>query len=232
MKKVGILALVLTMGLTGSAFAQTRIFVLSNPAASWGNLRQVGSSLDVVGRLNKNAAPAQPIAWNAGATVEYTIHMSGMVLDAYLQGSGAGNDSSRYGAGGTINIYEGTPVNSALGTNPPNATSPSTFTDGTLILTGTINDLFVTLKDAAGTNPDSTGTVRGDVTFTGGTKYGELVANCRADGWTFNTAVSTQFSGTLPAGYNLRWSSELLKNTCPVVSTEPSTWGAVKGLFQ
>jgi hypothetical protein len=230
--KKGILALVLTMVMAGNALAQTRIFILSNPSASWGNLRQVGSSLDVVGKFNKNSAPAQPIAWNTSATVEYTFHMTGMVLDQYLQGSGAGNDSSRYGAGGTISIYEGTPVNAALGVNPPNATSPSTFTDGTLVLTGTINDLLVTLKDAAGTNPDSTGTARGSVTFTGGSKYGELVANCRADGWTFNVAVSTQFSGTLPAGYNLRWSGELLKNDCPPVSTEPTTWGSVKGLFQ
>lgn len=239
MRKVGILALVFVVGLAGSALAQTRSFVLSSPSNSWGNYRLPGSTLNVVGKFNKNAAPAQPIAWNTSGTIEYTFYMTGMVLDTYVVGSGSVGDSSYYGAGGTISIYEGTPVNASLGTSPPNASSPSTFTDGTLILTGNIDNLVLILRDAPGNGtsggPDSIGEARLSVTFTGGTRFDELVANCAAggwNGWSSNTVIATNYFGTVPAGYNFRWSGELLKNPCPPISTEERTWGAIKGLYR
>jgi hypothetical protein len=234
MRRIGILALVFTIGLAGSALAQTKIFLLTNPSNSWGTLSQVGGSLDVIGKFNKQtSAPAdRPIAWNTSSSFEYTFHMTGMTLDAYIVGStSADYDSSKYGAGGTISIYEGTPANAtSVGTNPPNAET-ATFTDGTVVLSGVINDLNVMKRDATGSGPDSTGEARGSVTFTGGTRLSELTASCTPVNWVFNVAVGTNFFGSVPAGYNLRWSGELLKNPCPPTATEPKSWGLIKALY-
>ena len=233
MRKVGILALVFAMGLAGNAFAQTKVFILTSPSQSWGTLSTLGGSLDVVGKFNKNSLPAQPIAWNTSSTIEYTFYMTGMTLDSFVPGSGGTYDSSYYGAGGTISIYEGTPVNASVGVGaPPNALSPSSFTDGgPLILSGVVNDLNV-MRRANSPGPQYVGEARGSVTFTGGTRLSELCGTSTTS-WVFNAALfGGTSSGITGTGYNLRWSSEFLKLVCPPISTEPSTWGYIKGLYR
>lgn len=234
MRRIGILALVFTIGLAGSALAQTKIFLLTNPSNSWGTLSQVGGNLDVIGKFSKQtSAPAdRPIAWNTSSAYEYTFHMTGMTLDSYTIGStSADYDSSKYGAGGTITIFEdGSADASSVGTNPPNAQT-ATFMDGTVILTGVINDLNVMKKDAPTTSPDSTGEARGSVTFTGGTRYSELTASCTPLNWVFNVAVQGKYGSFTPAGFNLRWSGELLKNPCPPTASENKSWGLIKALY-
>jgi hypothetical protein len=231
MRNAGILALVLTMGLAGNAVAQTKVFLISGTTAqSWGPYGTVGGSLDLVGKFNKNAVPAQPIAWNTSSTIEYTFYMTGMTLDSFVPGSGGSYDSSYYGAGGTISIYEGTPVNGALGTNPPNATSPSTYVDGTLILSGVVDDLKI-MRRANSPGPQYVGEARGSVRFTGGSRLSELCGDANSS-WTFNPALFGGTSSGTVAGYSLRWSQELLKLVCPPVANEEKTWGAIKGLYR
>ncbi len=234
MKKAVILALVLTMGLTGNAIAQTKIFLLTSPSQSWGTLTTVGGSLDVVGKFNKNSlAAGQPLAWNTSSTIEYTFYMTGMTLDLWVDGAVGTYDSSYYGAGGTISIYEGTPVNASLGaTAPPNATSPSTFTDvAPAILTGIVNDLKVMRRENS-PGPQYIGEARGSVTFTGGTRLTDICGTSEPS-WIFNTVVSAgTSSGISGTGYNLRWSGELLKRVCPPIATEEKTWGSIKTLYR
>lgn len=234
MKKAGILALVLTMGLAGNALAQTKIFLLTSPSQSWGTLSTVGGSLDVVGKLNKQtSAPAdRPIAWNTSSTVEYTFYMTGMTLDSFVPLGASVYDSSYYGAGGTIVVYEGTPVNASVGSGTvPNASSPSTFTDGLAVLSGVVNDLKV-MRRPNSPGPQYVGEVRGSVTFTGGTRLSELCGTSSTN-WIFNTAIfGGTGSGISGTGYNLRWSGELLKLVCPPIATEEKTWGSIKTLYR
>ena len=234
MRKTGLLVLILTMGLAASAFGQTRAFVLEF-GNSWGNLSVPGSALDVVGRITKTTGSAAPIIYDTNTNTEYTFYMTGMALDAAVFNPGA-TDSFYYGGGGTVGIYEHNPKNSARppAASPPNGTVPSTFSDGTLILSGTVDNLLLTRRKAATSSPDSVGEARGAVTFTGGTRLSDLRANCRADNWIFNVALSARWTTTfIPVGYNLYWSGELLKNTCPPpTGTESKTWGSIKGLYQ
>jgi hypothetical protein len=235
MRKVGLTVLILAMamGLAGTAFGQTRAFVLEF-GNSWGNLATPGSSLDVVGRITKTTGSGAPILFDPDANTEYTFHLTGMTLDLAKFTPG-GTDSFFFGAGGTVGIYEHNPKNSDRPpqASPPNAFVPGEFNDGTLILSGPVLDLLLTKRDGASSSPDSVGEARGTVNFTGGSRLAELVANCRADGWIFNVALSADWTTFfIPLGYNLYWSGELLKNTCPPVSNEPTTWGRVKGLYQ
>jgi hypothetical protein len=235
MRKTGFLALILTMGLASSAFGQTKAFVLEF-GNSWGNLTTPGSSHDVVGRITKTTGSAAPIAFDMTTSYEYTFHMTGMTLDAAVFNAGA-TDSFYFGAGGTIGIYEHSPKNSARppAASPPNGTVPGTFTDGTLILSGSVDNLLLTRRDGASSSPDSVGEARGEVTFNGGTRLGELTSNCNGNalGWFFNVALSADWTTSfIPVGYNFYWAGELLKNTCPPTSTEPSTWGSIKGLYR
>lgn len=235
MRKTGFLALILTVGIATSAFGQTKAFVLTF-GNSYGNLSTPGSSLDVVGLITKTTTSAAPIAFNTATSYEYTFHMTGMTLDAAVFNAGA-TDSFYYGAGGTIGIYEHSPKNSDRPpvASPPNATVPGEFNDGTLILSGSIDNLLLTRRDGAASSPDSVGEARGQVTFTGGTRLAELTGGCNGNavGWFFNVALSADWTTSfIPAGYNLYWAGELLKNTCPPTSTEPTTWGTIKGLYR
>ena len=235
MRKVGltVLILVMAMSLAGTAFGQTRAFVLEF-GNSWGNLVVPGSAHDVIGRITKTTGSGAPILFDPNTNTEYTFYMTGMTLDAAKFTAG-GTDSFFFGAGGTVGIYEQNPKNSDRPpqANPPNAFVPAEFSDGTLILTGQVQDLLLTRRDGSSSNPDSVGEARGLVSFTGGTRLAELIANCRADGWIFNVALSAHWTTFfIPLGYNLYWSGELLKNSCPPVATEPTTWGRVKGLYQ
>lgn len=232
MRKVGLLVLILAMGLAANAFGQTRAFIIEF-GNSWGNLSTPGSALDVIGRITKTTGSAAPFVFDTDTNTEYTFHMTGMVLDAVVFTPG-GSDSFLYGAGGTVSIYEHNPKNSDRPpqANPPNAFVPGEFNDGTLALVGNVVDLLLTKRDGASSSPDSVGEARGVVNFTGGSRFAELVSNCRADGWIFNVALSADWTTFfIPLGYNLYWSGELLKNSCPPTANESSTWGRVKSLY-
>ena len=235
MRRTGFFAIILTVGLAANAFGQTKAFVLTF-GNSWGNMAVPGSSLDVVGLITKTTTSAAPIAFNLTSTYEYTFHMTGMTLDAAVFNAGA-TDSFYYGAGGTVGIYEHSPKNSARppAASPVNGTVPSTFNDGTLILSGTVDNLLLTRRDGASASPDSVGEARGQVTFTGGSRLSELKNNCNGNaiGWFFNVALSADWTTAfIPVGYNLYWAGELLKNTCPPTANEPTTWGSIKGLYR
>lgn len=222
MRTVTGLALVLVMGVAGGASSQTCVpgddkFTLQF-GNSWGHSTQgaaAGEALEVIGRINKTQAnQGAPIVYDLATTTEYTFHIAGVDVDLFTEG-GASPDSFIYGGGGTITIYEDLSLDAPRPptANPPNGDVPSLFTDGTAILVGSIDELLIDFRNGSQTSPpfpDSTGVVRGKVTFTGGTRVGELISPI----WVWNAAVfDNAGSGPVPAGYNWYWSGEL-KNDC------------------
>jgi hypothetical protein len=219
MRLASVFAIVLTLGMVGSAFAQpgcdpgSKQFLVGTGSYSFGHGTQnpaVGSPLSVVGKLNKSTVqnPGRPINYDMATTSEYTFYISGVDLDQFVDNGTAVPDSFRYGAGGTIAIYYDTSADAPNSPpiNPPNGTVPSAYIDGSLILVGSIDDLLVTYRDNAVVFPDSVGEIRGNVTFTGGDSLGVLVSNI----WVWNATVD---DATVPNGFNWRWSGEL-KNDC------------------
>ncbi|MFN0150981.1 MAG: hypothetical protein ACKVU1_09780 [bacterium] len=236
MKVSFVIALCVALGVPGPTVAQevcdpgSRQFKIEF-GNSWGHATQgpaAGSPLDVVGRLTKTQ-PNQgaPILFDQSPASEYTFHITGVDLDAFIDSD---PDTFMYGGGGTITIYYDTSKDAPRPptASPPNGNVPSLFTDGSPILVGTIDDLLINFSDAGGAGPDSTGEIRGSVTFVSGDSLGALVSPF----WVWNATVSSNFFFSVPTGYNWLWSGEL-KNDCPPPNpVEATTWGNIKGLYR
>lgn len=116
-------------------------------------------------------------------------------------------------SGGTPGTY---------GVNPPNATSPSTFVDGSMRLTGDIDNFVLTFDFST-----NQGNFSGDMTQDGGPDLIYIPPGQRS-GWTLG-GLAGRPNGTIPTGYDDQVSGE-----CQIVET-PTThtsWGAVKSLYR
>ena len=127
---------------------------------------------------------------------------------------------------GDFDIYEdsrtlGTPA--TYGVNPPNATAPSTFVDGTNILGGTVTNFVLTLDLSSGT-----GSFNGDIAFNRGTQSGSIPP-AQLNGWTFAGLTSGGGTGT-PAGYEHQVDGAI--NVPDVTPATPATWGQVKSTYR
>lgn len=161
-----------------------------------------------------------PLVYNFSQN-EYTVTITGLTSVSKM--SLGTFDIINY-AGGSVDIYcdlllGGTPAN--YGINPPNATAPSSFNDGTNILVGTLSNFQVVFDNAT-----RTGSFEGDLNFTGGSQIGNFPANQRS-GWTF--AGVTGNSPITPQGYLHQVDGSVyLDNPVPVQAT---TWSSVKALY-
>lgn len=126
---------------------------------------------------------------------------------------------------GAIDVWEDSRASGTaadFGANPPNATSPGTFTDGTLILQGALSGFQFVFN----TNSNS-GSFEAGLTVTGGSQLGNIPANQRV-GWTF--AGATANSLERPAGYQHQVDGQIfLERPVPATST---TWGKIKASYR
>ena len=117
-------------------------------------------------------------------------------------------------SGGTPGTY---------GVNPPNATSPSTFTDGSMRLTGDIDNFVVTFDFST-----NQGNFSGYMTQDGGPDLIYIPPSQRG-GWTLG-GLAGRPNGTIPTGYDDQVSGE-----CRIPDATPTahkSWGAVKSLYR
>lgn len=110
-----------------------------------------------------------------------------------------------------------------FGTNPPNATSPSTFIDGTLMLGGMVTGFGITLDLCA-----KTGSFSGDVKFDEGAQLAGIPPNTsRVYTFAGLTAVPT---AQVPEGYDHQASGRIRIER--VVPGDNTTWGRMKALYR
>jgi hypothetical protein len=115
-------------------------------------------------------------------------------------------------------------MNAAFGTNPPNATAPPTFVDGTLFLGGTFSDFFLFFDPSNGN-----GAYEGHALFTSGTGLATL-DQMNANGYTFGGVLDSNASGgNVPQGYDLQVDGVIEVEV--IVGVEQKSWGAVKELY-
>lgn len=167
----------------------------------------VGGSATMYGKIVNGAAVATPIPLDF-ANYGYTVVVTGLVQNT------AGTTSLF--SGGTITIYQDAAT-------PANFATPATFTDGTVILSGSLVDFQRTML--TGTLGSGVGTVD----WTGGTRLGDL-APADQTGWPFLTAVSRAASQVQP-GYSERWDGKV-EPLGDVVSTETTSWSDLKAGFR
>jgi hypothetical protein len=214
MKKVTTLLLLLLAAVT-PAFAQETILHMSGNSFETGGFppSNLGDELQAVGILNDIEAP---LVWDT-ANYSYTWYVRDLSsLGEVIVGT---TRVVTYG-GGALTIYvDFLPSNHDYGTNPPNATSPSTFTDGfSTYLDGFFTDFTLTFNHAT-----NTGNFVGTLTFTGGDVFPLLTD---PDGWTFGSNIA----GFGPTGYDLELNGDVYLQG--PVSVEQESWGSIKGLYR
>jgi hypothetical protein len=123
-------------------------------------------------------------------------------------------------SGGMLEIYRDAAFNADWGTYPPNATSPSTFIDGTLLFRGTFTYMSVYV------NGVGNGVFEGSLDGIEGEFISDVCSDCAYSwGGTFLKGTGAQ----IPDGYDLQIDG--LFEMDGAVAGEDSTWGGVKSLY-
>jgi hypothetical protein len=162
-----------------------------------------------------------PLVTNTAAN-EYTYVMQGLTsTNVTPVGS---FDIISYSAG-TITLYEDAHAGGTTadyGVDPPNATAPASFTDGTPILVGTLTNFQFVLDRTNGT-----GSFEAVFNVTGGTQLANFPVNQRV-GWTFSGSTGNALN--IPHGYAHQCDGQTFLNA-PVAARKVS-WGHLKAGYR
>ena len=122
--------------------------------------------------------------------------------------------------GGTVDIYEDAGTARDYGINPPNATAPSTFEDGTLVLGGDFTMMMLVWNSITGA-----GSLEGTMDLNRGSQLGNIPMEQRT-GWTLAALRDIQFPITTPEGYF--WQIDGYLEISDPIPTEKTSWGQLK----
>ncbi|HMB68138.1 MAG TPA: hypothetical protein VKU85_02465 [bacterium] len=215
MRKVTVLMAAVFVAMTGTAFAQTtQILHVSGNAWETGGFppSDPGDGLNLVGILNDIEAP---LVWDT-ANYSYTMYVRQLVALGEVDVNGTRLASY---SGGLFTIYvDWLPSNHNYGTNPPNTSSPSSFSDGiSTYLDGYFTGFSLSFNDVT-----QSGSFSGTLNFTGGDVFPLLNATT---GWTFGANLA----GVSPTGYDLQMNGDVYLT---VVGVEDESWGGIKALYR
>jgi hypothetical protein len=127
--------------------------------------------------------------------------------------------------GGTIELYQDPGQDHDYGVNPPNATAPSSFTNGTLFLGGTFTNFFLFFDPSTGS-----GAYEGNVVFNAGSGLATL-NQLNADGYTFGGVLNNNAAGgNVPQGYDLQVDGTLEVEV--QIGVEDKTWSGIKDMYR
>jgi hypothetical protein len=190
------------------------------------NNQPIGSVLNAVGTVSDFNPPFDFLD-ASDPTKEYTIVISGLVSQGTVTTGAPGLQfySTEY-TGGTIQIIEDLSPDHDYGVNPPNATAPPTFQDGTVLLSGSFTSFTVTTNDFT---QFQVGNAEGDISWTGGSLIDLTVTGGEPCPGLFTGGLTWRPS-TLIEGYLFRHDGKIDLN-CPVPA-EASSWGKVKAQYR
>ena len=155
------------------------------------------------------------------STYEYTFHMYDLTVGSRFFGGGV--LEVYFNNGGRGRYYEDAGTAASYGINPPNATAPSTFTDGGLLLGGSI-DNFVLTYDF---NFDQ-GNFVGQMNLDEGSALVYVPAGQR-NGWHLG-GLAGRPNATVPDGYDNQ-----IEGECRIPDATPTTtktWGSIQALYR
>ncbi len=141
-------------------------------------------------------------------TATFTYFLSDLEL-SQVQDLGGGFFFYDY-SGGRFDMYQSTDASNAgyeYGSDPPNGTAPSSFTDGLYWLGGGLSSFSVLIDTIA-----EIGTVSGVGAYDGGAFYGQLGEDAL---FTFGGLTQAPGSG-VPPGYEYRIDGQLNANVQPI----------------
>jgi hypothetical protein len=236
-----------TTGIVAAALAVTLVALASvvpaqaAPAIDWDPLQfysqipgqitpnnsPVGAQLVGVGTVAQFGPPLTFLNANI-PTFEYSIYVYGLISQGTIASGPPSNTfySTNY-SGGFIEIREDQTPDAVFAPFPPNAQVPSTYQDGTVILSGVFTS-FLTQTDNF--TPHGVGNAEGDINWTGGTLLpltadpsGHPCPGLFTGGLTSDPTVVTP-------GYIWRHAGKIDFN-CPT-PVKTSTWGGVKATYR
>jgi hypothetical protein len=149
--------------------------------------------------------------WYTDLTVDSYDYSNDFLFVTFTPGRGRFYEDPK--SGGTTAQY---------GVNPPNATAPSTFSDGTVILGGAISNMYL-WYDYVG----NTGAFNADFTIDEGSLL-SLIPSSQRNGWTI-AGLAGRPNPAVPDGYDHQVNGEV---RILVVQAEHPTWGALKSLYR
>jgi hypothetical protein len=231
MKRAALLLLLTLSVIAVPAFAQSDVFLLGfagydyespNPVPGPdGNYLNVGEgyrALGFVTSFGTYLAPYVDIVAN-----QYTYHYYDLTVQDYAYYPDFSYLEVGFASPGRGRFYEDNSTSAVYGVNPPNATAPSTFIDGTVILGGHIDALVLNYDFAA-----NQGGFTGNISYDEGSLLAQIPAAQR-DGWIL-TGLAGRPNPSIPTGYDHQISGEC-RIPGPVPATH-RTWGALKALYR
>lgn len=186
-----------------------------------------GAELRGVGIVSLFDVPLQDLDAN-DPTTEYTFIFRGLIAQPTVtSGVPAFTFWTTNYTGGIIELYAGSPRNSSFAPNPENAIVPSTFQDGTLLLSGVFTSFYVQTNNFT---QFKTGNMEGNVTWNGGSLLSRFNGGNGEPCPGLFTGGLTWLPSVLIPGYVFRHDGKIDLN-CPV-PTAPSTWGKLKAQYR
>ena len=155
-------------------------------------------------------------------THEYTYVMQGMTPGSVTP---IGSYRIINYTSGTITLYEDAKLGGTTadyGANPPNGVSPGTFTDGTVILVGSLTGFQFVVDTINGT-----GSFEAVFNVTGGSQFANF-APAQLVGWTFSGSSGNALN--IPAGYAHQIDGQTFVNA--PTATRRTSWGRLKADYR
>ncbi len=195
------------------------------PGATFNN-SIVNSEMKIVGIISAFGPPLQFLDAN-DLTKDYTFYVYGLISNGTATiGPPATEFYITTYSAGTIEVYEGTPRDAVFDPNPPNPNVPSTFVNGTLLLSGTVNDFFTQTNNFS---QYMVGNAEANITWTGGSLIGHVGGEANPCPALFTGGITWLPSVSIP-GYVFRHDGKT-DHECPT-PTRSSTWGRMKALYR
>lgn len=222
MKKVSLTFLALAL-LVGAAHADSTTVLIDYQGYAWETgafpPSNAGDVLNMVALVDN----IDPVFGVNLFTDELSVYASGLTSTGQVD-FGGGFLGVSY-VGGNLELWQDNSPDADFGTNPPSATVPSTFTNGTLFLNAAFQSFFMFFDTNFGV-----GSYEGFVTFNGGTALG-TVNGLQVDGFTYGGTLNSAASvGHVPAGYDLQVDGVI--EALIVVAVKEKSWSQIKELFR
>jgi len=186
-----------------------------------------GAELRGVGIVSSFDGPLGDLDAN-GPTTEYTFIFRGLIAQpTVLTGPPAFTFYTTNYTGGIIELWAGSPRNSSFAPFPENAIVPSTFQDGTLLLSGVFTSFYTQTNNFTAFQ---TGNMEGNVSWTGGSRLSSMNGGNGQPCPGLFTGGLTWRTDVLIPGYVFRHDGKIDIN-CPTPAA-PSTWGKLKAQYR
>jgi hypothetical protein len=186
-----------------------------------------GAELRGVGIVSSFDGPLGDLDAN-DPTTEYTFIFRGLIAQpTVLTGPPAFTFYTTNYTGGIIELWAGSPRNSSFAPFPENAIVPSTFQDGTLLLSGVFTSFYTQTNNFTAFQ---TGNMEGNVSWTGGSRLSSMNGGNGQPCPGLFTGGLTWRTDVLIPGYVFRHDGKIDIN-CPTPAA-PSTWGKLKAQYR